>query len=233
MVLTQERREDLVALLETLERAGRLVFLRTGDGVVLSAGYYKKVAARIAETIRDYHERNPHQKGIPVDALLTAIFPEVERKMGRLILLKLIAEKKLCREDDFIALPDFAPVSDRAFSEAREKVLAICRAAGWELPLLDELTRACGLPAEEFRKLIDLLKRNGDIAILDGMFVLALELLAPLLKHLRGIEGGFTLAQARDLTGSSRKYVLPVLEYLDGRGVTRRAGDKRIFTQKA
>ena len=63
--------------------------------------------------------------------------------------------------------------------------------------------------------------------------MLALELLTPLLKQLRQLEGGFTLAQARDITGSSRKYILPVLEYLDGRGVTRRAGEKRIFIQKS
>ena len=77
------------------------------------------------------------------------------------------------------------------------------------------------------------MKKNTDVAILDGTYVLSLELLAPLMERLRAIEGGFTLAMVRDLTGSSRKFVLPVLEYLDGRGLTRRVGEKRIFVRKS
>ena len=46
------------------------------------------------------------------------------------------------------------------------------------------------------------------------------------------IDGDITLAGVRDMTGSSRKYVLPLLEYFDSRGITRRIEDKRIFLKK-
>ena len=42
-------------------------------------------------------------------------------------------------------------------------------------------------------------------------------------------ENGFTLAEARDIFHSSRKFVLPLLEYLDNEKVTKRVGDKRYF----
>jgi selenocysteine-specific elongation factor len=41
--------------------------------------------------------------------------------------------------------------------------------------------------------------------------------------------GSITVARARDLSGSSRKHVLPLLQFLDDRGVTRRQGDDRIL----
>jgi selenocysteine-specific elongation factor len=41
--------------------------------------------------------------------------------------------------------------------------------------------------------------------------------------------GSITVARARDLTGSSRKHVLPLLQFLDDRGLTRRQGDDRIL----
>jgi selenocysteine-specific elongation factor len=41
--------------------------------------------------------------------------------------------------------------------------------------------------------------------------------------------GTITVARARDLTGSSRKHVLPLLGFLDDRGLTRRSGDDRIL----
>jgi selenocysteine-specific elongation factor len=44
-----------------------------------------------------------------------------------------------------------------------------------------------------------------------------------------GREGAITVAQARDLFGSSRKYVLAFLEHLDSTGVTKRNGDERVL----
>jgi hypothetical protein len=41
--------------------------------------------------------------------------------------------------------------------------------------------------------------------------------------------GTITVARARDLTGSSRKHVLPLLKFLDDHGITRRSGDDRIL----
>jgi selenocysteine-specific elongation factor len=41
--------------------------------------------------------------------------------------------------------------------------------------------------------------------------------------------GPITVATARDLTGSSRKYVLPLLQFLDDHGLTRRVGDDRVL----
>ena len=51
-------------------------------------------------------------------------------------------------------------------------------------------------------------------------------------NKLRSINGDITLANVRDVTDSSRKYTLPLLEYFDSQGVTRRAGDKRILIKK-
>ncbi len=54
-----------------------------------------------------------------------------------------------------------------------------------------------------------------------------------LLALLRDANQDITLAMVRDLTGSSRKFILPLLEYLDSKGFTRRVGEKRVLMQKA
>ena len=45
--------------------------------------------------------------------------------------------------------------------------------------------------------------------------------------------GAITASRFRDLTGSSRKFAVPVLEFLDARGFTRRVGDQRILVEQA
>ena len=51
---------------------------------------------------------------------------------------------------------------------------------------------------------------------------------ARIVAHLNE-RGSVTVADARDLFGASRKYVLPLLEYLDQQRVTRRVGDERVL----
>jgi selenocysteine-specific elongation factor len=53
-----------------------------------------------------------------------------------------------------------------------------------------------------------------------------------IVEHLRRREA-ITVAEARDLFGTSRRYVLPVLEQLDRERVTRRRGDERILGPQA
>jgi selenocysteine-specific elongation factor len=68
-----------------------------------------------------------------------------------------------------------------------------------------------------------------ELAIIQGQLVLHREMEEKLVEMLSRSEEDITLGYVRDLTGSSRKYILPLLEYMDSRGYTRRVGDKRIF----
>ncbi|MFN3430767.1 MAG: SelB C-terminal domain-containing protein [Candidatus Sericytochromatia bacterium] len=47
-----------------------------------------------------------------------------------------------------------------------------------------------------------------------------------------GANRPFTTSEARELLGTSRKYVIPLLEYLDSQGVTRRVGDTRVVVER-
>ena len=54
------------------------------------------------------------------------------------------------------------------------------------------------------------------------------EMLGRIVEHLKA-HGSITVADVRDAFGTSRKYALPLLEYLDQQKVTRRNGDERVL----
>jgi selenocysteine-specific elongation factor len=99
--------------------------------------------------------------------------------------------------------------------------LEVARSGGFTAPQPDDVDRA------EVRELV----RRGHLVARDGMYfhadtidaagALAAQLLA-------ASPDGFTVAQFRDATGASRKFVLPLVAELDARGVTRRRDDLRI-----
>ena len=84
-----------------------------------------------------------------------------------------------------------------------------------------------GIDRGEVRELV----RRGTVVEREGVFFAAsaVEQAATLLAQLLADQpDGFTVAEARDLLGTTRKYVLPMLAHLDATGVTRRRDDLRI-----
>ncbi len=232
MVQVQERRQDLLPVLSSLEERKKLVHIQVGDGMIFSAENYENEIQRLRAELKAFHAAFPHQNGITPEALINSVFSESERKTGRVILSRATEEGRFKVLGDVLAMPKFSPVENSAYAENREKLLTHCARCGFQMPLIDELPDAISLPKTALAGLLDQMKKSGEVAILDGQFVLSREVLDPLLAKLRDFDGGFTLAQVRDLTGSSRKFVLPILEYLDGKGITRRAGEKRILLKK-
>ncbi len=97
----------------------------------------------------------------------------------------------------------------------------------WQLMTLDELKAESGIEPKIFAKVIQAMRNAGELAVIPEGFVLVSELEAEMRSILRSLGSQVTLAQVRDATGSTRKYILPILEYFDSKGYTRRAGDYR------
>jgi selenocysteine-specific elongation factor len=88
------------------------------------------------------------------------------------------------------------------------------------------------LPDEE---LLTYLEEEGLIVVMSGVAFAAgayRQMVEQVLSHLRA-EGRLTLAQARDMFGTSRKYVQALLEHLDEQRITQRVGDERVLREAA
>jgi selenocysteine-specific elongation factor len=103
-------------------------------------------------------------------------------------------------------------------------------AAGLAAPLVPELAQRLRLRDMEIRRLITLLQRQKIIVRVgsDDLFMHthALDALVSRVRSLRG--SLIDVAGFKQLTGLSRKYAIPLLEYLDRARVTRKQGDQRL-----
>ena len=110
-----------------------------------------------------------------------------------------------------------------------EAIKAICKAHKWQLITIDELRKEINLPKDVFTKVIQAMRNSKELALISEGYILISELESEILKILETLGRKATLAQVRDATGSTRKYILPILEYLDMKGYTRREGDYRVL----
>ena len=145
--------------------------------------------------------------------------------------LQRLAEEGRLRIQGELLLP--AATDADAAEREQKRLSSICHeyeVAGLAPPSTSEITAKLGLDAAEMRRLIALLLREKKIVRLgdDALFA-GQKALAGLKQQLQGLRGQtFDVARFKQLTGLSRKYVIPLLEYLDRERVTRREGDRRL-----
>ncbi|HEX6257726.1 MAG TPA: selenocysteine-specific translation elongation factor [Euzebyales bacterium] len=136
-------------------------------------------------------------------------------------------QQLIVREAAGLRLPDHRVALDDDQRRARDELLAALDANPFAPPGLADAAASAGVSRPllaEMESAGQLVRLAGDIA----MTSTALEQAMSLLRD-AATDGPLTASEARQVLGTSRKYILPLLEELDRRGITRRSGDTRTF----
>jgi selenocysteine-specific elongation factor len=146
----------------------------------------------------------------------------------------LIRRKVLLGDLRRIGRADFKPKLSANLRKLKDKVVTAFAESGFQPPEMASFAGAAGGNAANLRDLFDVLCAEGDLVHVGGDLYLhakaEAEMRARVSERLRQQETGLTVADIRDLLGTTRKYAVPLCEYLDRAGVTRRDGDLRFLT---
>ncbi len=211
------------------------------EGVYLA----KEVFARLGETtlaaVKAHHQREPLARGLARETLRERHFAHTQPEIFRGVLATLEAAGKLVSEQDIVRSSEHALALSPEDLMLREKIATGYESAGLEPPTLEQALSSAGVPSGKTahaRKIIQLLIDNGTLVRVQGDLFFnagAIENLKTKLQEYAAQHEPDRLidvATFKDLAGVSRKYAIPLLEYLDRERITRRAGDKRVI-QKA
>lgn len=174
----------------------------------------RRIASAAADLLERFHRVNPLRPGMPLPALATSLRVPAP-------LLEAVASWSdlLGRSGAVLHLAGFDGGLDEASGAAWLAVMADLKAADAAPPRRGEL----GLDEE----LIHALLRRGDlVAVAEDLLYLP-ETLTALAESLRALPEEFSVADFRDALGISRKHAIPLLEWMDRSGITRRNGDLR------
>jgi selenocysteine-specific elongation factor len=212
--------EQLLAALETppIREGGRAYAYST----------VRELGDRLVADLQDHHRTNPLDPGMPLQLLRSrhAAPPELIDH----VLRERSTTGELEAGGAVVRIAGWAPsLGDTDRTHAGD-ILGELRRGWHEPPSAAELTTRFGPRVGE---VLRFLERRGDVVqIADGRYYLS-EALRELVETLRGrMEAGRTYgpAEIRDMLGSSRKYLIPFLEYCDRIGVTRREAQGRVWS---
>ncbi|MDO8614787.1 MAG: selenocysteine-specific translation elongation factor [Dehalococcoidia bacterium] len=224
--LKQAAMEETLAreTLRTLIETGELVSLNggglTGTSILYTKRGFEALTARAGDALAAYHRQSPLRRGMPREELRNRLGlpPRVfEKALARWVALGGMAEV-----GGAVALPGHEPALSAEQEARAQAFLSALRATPFS-PATDKLV------GEE---LLAYLEDRGDIVrVGDGVIFAAgayREMVDRVTAHLRERKT-VTLAQVRDMFGTSRKYAQALLEHLDAKRITRRTGDERVL----
>ncbi|MDZ4166188.1 MAG: selenocysteine-specific translation elongation factor [Coriobacteriia bacterium] len=182
-----------------------------------------------------FHDANPNTTGLGIAALRDRVDRRLEPKVFDALLALAAGQGRVVLAGAEVRHPKAASTALAAESEATDKLLALLREQALAPATTAELAAQAGVDPGVARKVLGRLATDGAVVRLGP----DLHFDAAAVERARGqivgylTEHGTMLAKdARDVTGSSRKYVVPLLEYFDAQGVTRRDGDTRTLGKR-
>ena len=182
-----------------------------------------------------FHDANPTATGIGIAALRDRVDRRLEPKVFDALLGLAVDSGRVVLAGGEARHPKAASTALAAESEAEEKLLALLRSQALAPATTAELAAEAGVDPGVARKVLGRLASAGTVVRLGSDLHFDAEAVerarAQIVAYLA--EHGTMLAKdARDLTGSSRKFIVPLLEYFDGQGVTKRDGDVRTLGKR-
>jgi len=201
--------------------------VRVGE-MLLDLPALEALKIRIVSVVVDFHKNNPLVGGISREELRRQVdaTPEVFEAVTAL----LVREKKIEVAGDLVRLPGHGVVMKDEEAESKKRIEDAFAEAGLRVPALHEVIAGLKIDKMRAQKIVTLLLRDKVLIKVSDELVFhrsALEELRRQVAAYKVKSAKIDVAKFKELTGVSRKYAIPLLEYLDRERVTKRVGDAR------
>jgi selenocysteine-specific elongation factor len=207
--------------------------LRTG-GVVragqlfLDSPALEALQSGIVSTALDFHKKNPLVGGISKEELRVQV--DASPEVFETVVAVLVRDKKLQAVGELVRLPGHGVQMKDEEAESKTKIEDAFASAGLKVPALQEVIAGLKVDRVRAQKIVTLLLRDKVLIKVSDELVFHRSALEQLRRQMAAYKMKFAkidVANFKELTGVTRKYAIPLLEYLDRERVTKRVGDVR------
>jgi selenocysteine-specific elongation factor len=226
--------EEVDRLVARLIGQGKLVefTLPPNRRLLLHAERVAELQERILETLGALHAENPLLTNHDRPRVLARLEYVGDEALLHAVTDRLVAGKKLVSDGRRLARADFKPKLSVNQRKLKDRIVEAHAAAGFQPPDPKEFANQAGGNAAALRDIYEVAIAEGMLVrVSDDVYLSAEsdgEMRRRVTERLQSGPGA-TVAEIRDLLGTTRKFAVPICEYLDRIGLTRRDGDLRVL----
>ena len=225
--------KEIQGALEKLHGTGRVRTVSTEPLVLVSGKLFEEVRKKITEKVERFQKENPLLPGISREDLRASLGKRVRSETFRAALEELVAQKKLDAQGELVKKTGSGIALLPEEAKAQEQIEAAFASASLAVPSVKEVLAKLTVEAKRAEKLLQILLREKNLVRVSPELVFHRQALAQLKEQLSAYKKAkgdrISVPAFKELTGITRKYAIPLLEYLDREHVTRRVGEERVI----
>ena len=229
-LMTNLADKKLETVISALLSKKELMLIDRETRMYIHGGSFAHIQAETTGHLEAYHSANPLKAGMPKEELKSKLPAILGQKLFTLIINHMVKANDLVVEEETVRLTTHKVSLAADQSGVRKKILASYRDSRLQPPYFKELSKTYDIEPADAKDVLFLLVDSGEIIKVKEDLYFDAGAVAELKERLVNFlqeNGEITTPQFKDMTGASRKYVIPLIEYFDSKNVTIRIGDIR------
>jgi selenocysteine-specific elongation factor len=214
--------------LSAMQKTGKLA---AWDGRFIHRDVYDGFRKRVITALEDFHRSNPLRPGMTKDSL-RGMFKGLDPKLFETFLGQV---NEIAVEREIVRLKTFRISLSEDKKALKDRILKTLEQAEFQPPSKDELAKSVSLNPQETAELLKIMASEKFLVRINDSIYIPVGNYNAMIDRLRSFfstKKEMTVGEFRDMLGTSRKYALPFLEYLDSNKITLRVGEVRKFLLK-
>uniref|UniRef100_UPI004055BA7D selenocysteine-specific translation elongation factor n=1 Tax=Candidatus Electrothrix sp. TaxID=2170559 RepID=UPI004055BA7D len=216
--------------------AKKVLVVESDSQRLVATQVIERLSQFVFNMLEQYHQENPLKSGLAREEIRSRLRPPVDQKLFQYLMNSLAKNGALVQEEAEVRLSSHEVKLQVDEQEMQEKIGNLYKEAGLRPPNLKDVLAQFGqFPEKQLRQVIALLLHKGTLVkINEALFFHSeqLDQLAADLQEYLSRKEEIDAPGFKDLTGLTRKFSIPLLEYFDKIKLTLRVGDKRILRKQ-
>ncbi|MDA3896332.1 MAG: selenocysteine-specific translation elongation factor [Desulfobacteraceae bacterium] len=195
----------------------------------------EKFTAKVTELLTQYHSNHPLKSGMPKGELNSKFPPIMSDKLFNHLLNAMIKSKAIVISENSIRLATHTVTLKADQSDIKKKIIDTYLNSGLQPPYFKELSATLKIDPKESKNVLMLLVKEGSIIKAKEELFFHADVITDLKNRLVDFlktHREISTPQFKEMTGASRKYTIPLLEYFDAENLTIRVGDIRLLRKQ-
>ena len=228
---------DHGSVCQALRESGALIEVNVSQtrSVTIHKQRFEDLGRRVLNTLKRLHADQPLRFQHPRNVVEHEFDYLGQPELLALVIDHLKKEKQVIANVASIGLVGYGPKLSKGQKVLLGQLVETLKGAGYEPPKVADLIKSAAKNKDSVEELLEMAKENGDLVLVtDGfyMHVQQMDKIKSCLGEALQESAGMTMSELRQVLNTSRKYAIPILEYLDENRFTLRDGDLRRLAEQ-
>lgn len=230
VIMANIAEKKLDQLLQHLLSRQEILLVDRESRVYLHRTSFEQLRRELLQNLEAYHRRYPLKAGMPKEELKSKLPPVLNPKLFNLLMQQMLKENQIGASEDTVRLASHKVALGADQENLRGKIQTAYKTSGLQPPYFRELSRQLDSDPNRAKDVLMLLVEEGElIKVKEDLYfdAAAVQELKRRLVEFLNARGEISTPQFKEMTGVSRKYLIPLIEHFDAQNVTIRIGDIR------